>query len=217
MIALLFMTAVLVATQSPAPHWGRLPAGAAATLKAEGIQEESYERLAQGDVLTERRPVPVGKTGVHVAAFGIVRSHVDKLWNAIEDCGRTPEFMPHIESCVPVPPDHALLPNQRWEELELSFRILFFKKTARIVNEASMEAPNYLSWRQVRGDAKVNEGYYRIITITPDMQLVVYDTLSDPGIPVPDFVKAWLIRNSLPGVIGALRHRVEAPQSKAAS
>jgi uncharacterized membrane protein len=193
------------------------PPDAAAALKAEGIYEERYDELVQGDIFTERRPVPAGKTGVHVAAFGIVRSPVDKLWNAIEDCGRTPEFMPHIESCTPVRPDHELLPNQRWEKLQLSFNILFFRKTATIVNEATLDAPNYLSWQQVRGDTKVNQGYYRIVTLALDMQLMVYDTLSDPGIPVPGFIKAWLIRNSLPGVITALRNRVETQQSRYAS
>ena len=215
MIAFIFLTAFLAAAQPPAPHWGSLPADTAAGLKTEGIHEEKYERLAGGDVLTERRPVPAGKTGVHMAALGIVRSPVDKLWKAIEDCGETPAFLPHLESCALVKPDYPLAPNQRWEELEMNFRILFFNKSARLVNEDTMEAPNYLRWNQVRGDAKVNEGYYRIITIVPDTQLVVYDALVDPGVSVPDFVKTWIIRKSLPGVITALRDRLESsPRSR---
>jgi len=216
MIALLFLGAAL-ATLPPAPHWSGLNADAASALKAEGIREEMYEQLAPGDVVTEQRPVPAGKTGVHLASFGIVRGPVDRLWNAITDCGRTPEFMPHIDSCVLVQPEHALLPNQRWEELGLSFRILFFKKTARIVNEATMEAPNFLGWKQVGGDGKENQGYYRIITLTADMQLVVFDALCDPRTSVPGFVKTWLIKNSLPGVIEGLRRRVETPQKRHAS
>ncbi len=161
MIALLFLGAAL-ATLPPAPHWSGLDADAASALKAEGIREEMYEQLAPGDVVTEQRPVPAGKTGVHLASFGIVRGPVDRLWNAITDCGRTPEFMPHIDSCVLVQPEHALLPNQKWEELGLSFRILFFKKTARIVNEATMEAPNFLGWKQVVG------GWERKPGVLPD-------------------------------------------------
>ena len=76
---------------------------AASALKAEGIREEMYEQLAPGDVVTEQRPVPAGKTGVHLASFGIVRGPVDRLWNAITDCGRTPEFMPHIDSWCACP------------------------------------------------------------------------------------------------------------------
>jgi uncharacterized membrane protein len=211
MIALLFLGAAL-AVMPPAPHWGGLNTGAANALKAEGIRQEMYEHLAAGEVLTEQRPVPAGKTGVHLASFGIVRGPAERVWNAVTDCGRTPGFMPHIDSCALVQPDHALLPNQRWEELGLSFRILFFKKTARIVNEATMEAPNFLGWKQVGGDGKENQGYYRIITIAAHTQLVVFDTLCDPGASVPGFVKNWIIKNSMPGVIEGLRQRVEAQE-----
>ena len=69
----------------------------------------------------------------------------------------------------------------------------------------------------MRGDTKVNEGYYRIITIAPDTQLVVYDALVDPGISVPGFVKTWIIGKSLPGVITSLRDRMELPKSRYAS
>jgi hypothetical protein len=205
----LFFAAFVTATQSVAPDWASMNGAVLEMLKAEGIQEKTYAGLAQGKIVTDRRPVPVGKTGVHVAAFGIVRAPVERLWNAIEDCGRTHEFMPHMESCVTVQPDRPLAPNERWDALELSFRILFFTRTARIINQATIEAPHYLGWKQVKGDAKTNEGYYRIISITPDVQLLVYDTSTDPRIPVPNFIKAWLIKHGLPGVIAALRLRVE--------
>ena len=217
MIALIFLTAVLMTTQPSSPHWGSLPADTAAGLNSEGIYAEKYERLLGGDVLTERRPVPAGKTGVHMAALGIVRSPVDKLWKAIGKCGETPPFMPHLDSCALVQPDHPLASNQRWEKLEMSFRILLFNKSTRLVNEDTMEEPNYMSWRQIRGDAKVNEGYYRIITIAPDTQLVVYDALVDPGISVPDFVRDWIIGKSLPGVITSLRDQVKPQNSRYAS
>ena len=211
MIAVLFITAVLAATQPQAPNWGSLPADTLGLMETEGIQEQMYERLVQGDILTERRPVPAGKTGVHLAAFGILHTTTDRLWNAIEDCERLPEFMPHMVSCRPVRPDHALLPNHRWEELALSYKFLFFRKNVRIVNEATLEAPNYLGWKMVRGDAKENQGYYRIITITPDIQLLVYDTLNDPGIPVASFIQTGFIEHSLPGIIEAIRGRVGSP------
>jgi hypothetical protein len=216
MIAILFLTAVLMTTQPQAPHWGSLPGDTVASLKAEGIHQEQYSRLVAGDVLTEERSLPTGKTGVHMASLGIVHSSLDGLWNAIQDCGQRPDFTPHVKSCGLVKPDHPLLPNQEWEELKLSFRILLFNTNTELVNETTMEAPNYLSWKQVRGPAKVNEGYYRIITITPHHQLLVFDELVDPG-PVPHFVKTWIVRNSLPGVVTGLRHWVERPKSWHAS
>ncbi len=216
MIAILFLTAVLAATQPQAPRWGSLPNDTEASLKAEGIHQEQYARLVDGDVLTEQRPVPAGKTGVHMASLGIVHGSLDELWNAIHGCGQTPEFMPHVKSCGLVKPDHPLLPNQEWEELKLSFQVLFFNADTELVNETTMEAPSFQSWKQVRGPAKVNEGYYRIITISPRDQLLVFDALVDPG-PVPHFVKTWIVKNSLPGVVTGLRHYVETPKSWHAS
>ncbi len=216
MIAILFLTAVLSATQPQTPHWGGLPGDTVASLQAEGIHQEKYERLVAGNVLTEERSVPPGKTGVHLATLGIVHSGRDELWNAIHDCEHTPDFMPHVTSCGLVKPDHPLLPNQEWEKMKLSFQILFFNTNTELVNETTMEAPNYLSWKQVRGPAKVNEGYYRIITITPRDQLLVFDSLVDPG-PVPHFVKMWIVRNSLPAVVTGLRRWVETPKNWHAS
>jgi hypothetical protein len=217
MIAFILPAVALAAVQPAVPHWGSLPPDTAAGLEAEGIHAGQYERLAGGDVLTERRPVPAGRTGVHMAVFGIVRSPINKLWKAIEDCGDTPAFMPHLESCALVKPDRPLASNQRWEELELRFRILLFNKSTRLVNEATLEAPHHMTWRQIRGDAKVNEGYYRVITVSPDTQIVVYDALVDPGIPVPGFVKSWILEKSLPGVITSSRDRVDSSKGRYAS
>ena len=92
--------------------------------------------------------------------------------------------------------------------MKIDFRMLFFSTKTMVVNEKTIEAPNYLRWKQVRGDAKVNEGYFRIISITPGTQLVVYDALVDPGPLIPGFVKAWVVKNTLPEVIVALRDHV---------
>ena len=194
--------------QPAVPHWADLPADTSAKIGAEGIHAGEYERLLQGEVVTEQRPVPAGKSGVHVVAFGTIPGSVDKLWELIENCGKSHPVMPYLQSCRVVEPDHPLPPNRRWELLKIEFHMLFFSTETMLVNEKTMEAPDYLGWKQVRGDAKVNEGYFRIISITPDTQLVVYDALVDPGPLVPGFVKTWIVKNTLPEVITALRDHV---------
>ena len=117
--------------------------------------------------------------------------------------------LPYLQSCRVVEPDHPLPPNRRWEQLKIDFRILFFSSNVTLVNENTIEAPNYLRWKQVRGGAKVNEGYLRIISITPDTQLVIYDELVDPGpASLPGFVKRWIIEQCLPELIASLRDHV---------
>lgn len=195
--------------QPNVPHWAGLPADTSANLRDEGIHAEKYERLLEGEVLTESRPVPAGKLGVHVAAFGTVHGSVDKLWHVVDGCGTSPPVLPYLQSCRVVEPDHPLPPNRRWEQLKIDFRILFFSSNVTLVNENTIEAPNYLRWKQVRGGAKVNEGYLRIISITPDTQLVVYDELVDPGpTSLPGFIKRWIIEQCLPELIASLRDHV---------
>jgi hypothetical protein len=194
--------------ESTVPHWADLPADTSAKLKAEGITAENYERLLQGEVVIERRPVPDGKSGVHVVTFGIIPGGVDKLWGVLENCGKSPPIMPYLQSCRIVEPDYPIPPNSRWEQLKIDFHMAFFSIKTMLVNENTVEAPNFLRWKQVRGDAKVNEGYYRIISITSGAQLIVYDALVDPGGLIPGFVKTWVVENTLPDLITALRDHV---------
>jgi hypothetical protein len=194
--------------QPTVPTWADLPADTSVKLGAEGIDAGKYERLLQGEVVTEQRPVPAGKSGVHVASFGAISGSFDKLWYVLDNCGNSHPILPYLQSCTIVEPDHPLPPNRRWEQVKIDFRMLFFSTKTMVVNEKTIEAPNYLRWKQVRGDAKVNEGYFRIISITPGTQLVVYDALVDPGPLIPGFVKAWVVKNTLPEVIVALRDHV---------
>ena len=200
-----------------APHWVDLPADTAASLGKEGINDEIYEGLLGGQLLTQSRPVPAGKSGVHVAVFGIIYGSIDRLWDLLDSCGRRPPIMPYVQSCRRVKPDHPLAPNKRWELLEIEYRMSLFCKKTTIVNEKTIAAPNYMGWRQIRGDAKFNEGYFRIITITPCIQLVVYNILMDPGALLPGFMKPLVVKNSMPAVIAALREHSDMAQKQSLS
>jgi hypothetical protein len=192
------------------PTWSDVSPRAQYAIASQGITRDMYKQLARGKILTLRRAVPPSKAGVHVAAFAIVRAPVERLWEAISDCSRQPEFMPNVKSCELVPPNHPLPPNTEWHKLQLVFHSLFFTKKVNIIDQVKLEPPHYLHWKEVKGDLRTNEGYYRIIAIAPDIQLLIYDTLTDPGIFVPDFVQSMLVKSSLPHVVAALRNRAEA-------
>jgi len=190
------------------PHWADLSADTSAKLRAEGINAGMYERLIQGEVVTERRSVPEGKSGVHLATFGTISGSVDKLWDVVESCGRSSPILPYLKSCTILEPDHFLPPNQRWEQLKIDLRMVFFSFNTLLVNEMTYEAPNYVRWKQVRGIAKLSEGYLRIISIAPSTQIVVYNALVDPGSLIPEFIKEWAVKNTLPDLIAVLRDHV---------
>ena len=190
------------------PHWADLPADTSAKLRAEGINAGIYGRLIQGEVVTEPRPVPAGKSGVQLVTFGTISGNVDKLWDVVENCGRSSPILPYLKSCTILEPDYSLPPNQRWEQLKIDLNMVFFSIDTLLVNEMTYEAPNYVRWKQVHGIAKVSEGYFRIISITPSTQIVVYNVLVDPGSLIPEFMKTWVVKKTLPDLITVLRDHV---------
>lgn len=214
-LTLILSTGILAMAKASTPQlppygqqWCTLPANITAALRAEGIDASQYLRLLRGELITQSRPVPAGKSGVHVAIIGTVPASPHRLWNEIENCGKSPPIMPCLESCEILNPTSPLPPNRRLELLRIRFHLLFFSIDTTMINEETMEAPNYLGWKQVRGEAKVNEGHFRIIPVGPQTQILVYDTLVDPGPLVPGFVKTWVVENTLPDVIRALRDHV---------
>ncbi|MDR3566558.1 MAG: SRPBCC family protein [Syntrophobacteraceae bacterium] len=206
--SILSLKAFAQQARGTAPDRERLPADVSANLLDEGINGALYERLVRGEVITRSRPVPPGKSGVHVAVFGLVYGSADKLWDLIKSCGNSPPIMPSVQSCKVIEPNRPLPPNKRWELLKIDFHMLFFRLRTTMVDEQTIETPNFLRWRQIYGDAKDNEGYFRVITINPCTQVVVYDLLVDTGPLVPECIKAWAVKNTLPGIITALRDHI---------
>jgi uncharacterized membrane protein len=178
-------------------------------MASEGLGFVDYVNLAEGKIITQRRATPADKSGVHVAAFGIMRTSQEVLWNTVADCERQPEFMPHFDLCETVAPDKPLPPNERWNLNRLSFGVFPFKARIEVIQHAVLDKPNRLSWSRVKGDTKVSEGYWRIIPLDKKHQLLAYDTLSDPGAAVPDVVQRMLTEHDLPKTVEAVRQRVE--------
>ena len=206
MIAL--WTALLLQA-TPVPPYAALPTATVADLTAENIDAKRYEKLAAGEILTERRPTPKDKTGVHVAAFGIIRGKADEVFTAVEDCPTMPQYMPHFVYCGTVAPDKPLPPNERYNENKLEFGFFPFKMNIDVIQHAVLDPPHKISWGRVRGDTKLSEGYWRVISLAPDLQLLAYDTLTDPGSAVPAFIQRALTENDLPKTVEAVRKWVE--------
>jgi coenzyme Q-binding protein COQ10 len=212
MISSLVMALVLLA--QPVPAWATLPPETKAMLLAESMTEEMYARVAAGKTVTMSRPTPVGKAGVRVAAFKLIHSSQDLVFEAVSDCKRMPEFMPHFEYCKIVPSDTPLPPNERWNENQLNFGFFPLKVKINITQHAKLQKPSRLSWSRVKGDTKHNEGYWHIVPLAEGQQLLVYDTLSDPGTAVPEIVQRILTENDLPKTVEAVKKRVEETLAK---
>ena len=212
MISSLLLAAALQA--QPIPGWQALSPVTRSALQSESITEAMYAKIAAGEVVTTGRPTPKDKTGVRVAAFALIHSTPELIFEAVADCPKMPEFMPHFDSCVVVPSDKPLPENERWNENRLTFGFFPLKIKIFITQHATLVRPTLLSWRRVKGDTKDNEGYWRIITLAEGEQLLAYDVRSDPGSAIPEFVQRALTENDLPKTVEAVKNRVEKTLAK---
>lgn len=205
--------AAAAAAQTTAP---RLPTWAAQSdavrqqLAGEGVDADAFAELVdRRRILTQRRPLAAGEGGAHVAALAFIGAPIDVVWQAVADCARLPEFMPHFVACEDVDPDAPLPPGTRWNRNRLEFGVFPARFRIDLVVEATLEPPTRLRWRRIRGDTRRNEGYWHLIPVDPRGVILVYDTSTDAG-AVPDFVQRALTTRDLPGSVEAVRRRSES-------
>jgi hypothetical protein len=66
-----------------------------------------------------------------------------------------------------------------------------------------------IEWEFVEGDIKDTTGYYKFFPRAEGKEtLIVYHVYTDPGMAVPQFIINMLTKNSMPGVIEAIRKTV---------
>lgn len=209
--AALVTAGIAAAAQTPhLPTWASQSDGVRLQLAAEGVDADAFADLVeQRRVLTQRRPLAAGEGGAHVAALAFVAAPVDVVWQAVADCARLPEFMPHFVACEDIQPDAPLPPGTRWNRNRLEFGVFPARFRIDLVVEATLEPPTRLRWRRIRGDTRRNEGYWHLIPVDPRGVILVYDTSTDAG-AVPDFVQRALTTRDLPGSVEAVRRRSES-------
>jgi ribosome-associated toxin RatA of RatAB toxin-antitoxin module len=191
------------------PDWHALDATAAAALVEEGVGAADWEALRNREVRTQRRPIPQDKAGARVAAVAVIDASAERTFSVISDCLRLPEFMPNFEKCTYVEPDEPLPANERWALQELQFRFGPMRVNIAMTQHNELEPPYRLTWQRVRGDTRYNEGYWRVIPLSEDRVVIVYDLLVDAGRAVPGWIQRILTERDLPSVVEVVRDRVE--------
>lgn len=69
--------------------------------------------------------------------------------------------------------------------------------------------PDRISWKSVRGDVKRNDGSWSLAPV-PGGTVVTYQVHVVPHGPVPGYVVGYLQKQALPGLIKAIKQRIEA-------
>ncbi len=198
---------------SEPPAWMNIPADAAKEIASENISEEIYSKLVKRTIVVQERVTPPDKTGVHVAGFGIVNANVDTTWEGMTECENLPKFMPSMVDCHPIKAERPLGSNERWTYNELKFSFGPISQTIKIIEECKQYPKKKYTWERVSGDTKLNIGSWRMITLNPDHQLLVYDTITDVA-GVPDWIARLLTGGNLPTTVRAMRKWIEETLSQ---
>ena len=194
--------------------------------------EAELVRLRRGEVVITR---PAAGTGILAGrSQGIIAAPVEEVWQVLSDCGRFAEYMPRylVSSMVGREvADSARLGNwdrARLERVADSCRLAKWPgDTAFFYNVLDLPFPFHdrwyllemiqdtethaVDWIQVMGNTRENYGSWRLkpFCASSETTLVTYSTFSSPGVHLPGFVLNIGLKSTLPGVITALRHRVE--------
>jgi ribosome-associated toxin RatA of RatAB toxin-antitoxin module len=120
------------------------------------------------------------------------------------------QYVPHLQKCQVR--DHA--PDQSWLLVEHEIDFGWYAPRVNWVFRADLAADRSITFRQVSGDFKANEGSWELEpTADGATTLLLYQAYIDP----PGFVPNWLARSTfrreLPQMLTQLRKRCEAEQT----
>jgi len=125
-------------------------------------------------------------------------------------CGDALRYVPHLQKCQVR--DQA--PDESWLLVEHEIDYGWYAPRVNWVFRAELATDRRITFRQVSGDFKVNEGAWELEpTADGATTLLLYRAHIDP----PGFVPSWLARSTfrreLPQMLTQLRQRCEAEQT----
>lgn len=154
------------------------------------------ERLRAGEQLSVEVPV---KEGGAVRAAIFVAAPLATVRRVLWAHERYPEFVPHNRT-VRMLERHG---NRHVVEMVGGQGPV----TVAYVAERVLEADR-ITWRSLSGDVRRNDGYWAFEPV-PGGTLVTYQVHLVPNGPVPGHVVAFLQKQALPGLLKAVKKRIE--------
>ena len=125
-------------------------------------------------------------------------------------CDDALAYVPHLRSCKVR--DQAR--DESWLEVEHEIDFGWYAPRVSWTFRAELTADRRISFRQVRGDFKANEGAWELVP-TPDgaTTLLLYQAFIDPPGFVPDWLARSTFKRELPQMLTDLRRRCETEQT----
>jgi len=176
------------------------------------LSAEESQRVARGEIVIRPSLEPDQRSGTVRAAM-LVDAPPRVVYEAMTRCADALKYVPHLRSCRarPQPGD----PTARLVEHEIDFG--WYSPRVRYEFRAELVADRSITFRQVSGDFKVNEGLWEFEPdATGERTLLRYRVHIDP----PGFVPSWLARRTfrkeLPRMLADLKKHCEtAPPATA--
>jgi uncharacterized membrane protein len=173
------------------------PALALSAAPALALNAPELARVKAGETVVE--DVPVDEGGSLRASF-FVAAPLARAREVLWDQEKFVEFVPDVKA-VKVLERHG---NRQVISISGGKGPI----TVTYVADRLLE-PQRISWKSIRGDVKRNDGFYALEAV-PGGTVLTYQVHLVPYAPVPGYVVGYLQKQALPGLIKALRQRIEA-------
>ena len=168
------------------------------------MTDKELEQVRQGAVSVNAR-VDSADLEETIRAAIVIDAPAEKIWAVMNDCNRTPLFIPGLKAC------RVLEQDAEGEVIQHRFRYSWFLPEVTYTFRAHYEKFRKISFRRMAGDLKEFRGNWTLTAWEDSRKtLVVYSVFIDPGFFIPRRVVRYLLRRDLPDLMTALREEVLA-------
>lgn len=180
---------------------------------APGLQAADFEltpaemeKLNRGETVI-RASLDSGQRRGTVRAALLIDAPPGVVFQAMTQCADALKFVPHLRACrsVPQPGD----PHIRLVEHEVDFG--WYAPRLKYVFRADVVTDQSITFRQVSGDFKANEGIWEFEP-AGEHTLLRYRVRIDPPGYVPNWLARSTFRRDLPQMLANLKQHCEAAQ-----
>lgn len=171
------------------------------------VTPELIQQLEAGEVITNStaQDSDSGYRAARGTVFMLYDHTPEEIWPYLSDHNSYHEFMPHLLSVESYElKDGGLGITQKlkiaWKTLEYNLVQIYDKEN------------NILHWhldRDKENDVQQSRGYWKLIPHNEKQTIVIYMVDVDSGMRVPRFIEDFMLKRDLPGVVTAMKQRVE--------
>lgn len=173
------------------------------------LTPDESERVNRGETVI-RADLDASQRRGTVRAAMLIDAPPDVVFQAMNDCEQALKFVPHLRTCRVLP--QSTDPTIQFVEHEIDFG--WFAPRIRYVFRADLVPDRSISFRQVAGDFKTNEGIWEFEPQDDHgaRTLLRHRVRIDPPGYVPNWLARSTFRRELPKMLAQLKRHCESKQ-----